>query len=339
MSKWWDYFQEQLEQNPQVKNHHSPCALDALMADEKIQKAIRHSKRAQLAYVHLEEKITTRLIHFLDSITRNAIGQMSTVDFMNVKGFESKCEATEKQKKYIETRDTLEFYIKSMITNHNSRDSQTHAFRRLITVANYLFKHKNYDACSIILFALAPLKTEVYVDAMPKSIEEQYNYLSKLMTPPFSKLNQYLQKHKCSRDIVPIPIMVRKIQYIQHLQENLNVIVEGNAEKKLRNSETKVKTKILNMITTCKEYNLSIPYCMKLEEIKHKAARENNSTLEVAPRPDISIKQEEPTSLIFRRDTKKTLTFRPRSNSLFKDLNKRFEEFTESLPSTPRSGV
>ncbi|KTD36148.1 RasGEF domain protein [Legionella nautarum] len=240
---------------------------DEQITEPRIQKAIVKKQKNRMFYAHIEAKIASDHAQLINYYLKDAFKKLNSSDFEKPEGFANKEKASFVLQNFHETRDKLAFLIKTDISQHRNRDSQINAFRRWITTAEILLKHRSYEGYFLVITLLMQIDTEQKLSIeTPVVCQEIFNKLCNLTDPSlnFKALRDKIKNNKAPQDFTPIFIWSRDLtalnSAIEQARDTTNTLVQQIRRETGNNegfSSEEKKDKILGEIRCEQQVPLS----------------------------------------------------------------------------------
>ncbi|RUR17701.1 hypothetical protein ELY21_10325 [Legionella sp. km535] len=222
-------FQDWLNRNGNflfLSNPISSEQIDTVLADKSVQKSIASSKKNQVIYSYIENKIVTDYASVIDFKLRDVFYKLSLDDFRDPRGFESKNKSSYNQCNYFELRNELEFFLKQDILQHHARpDAKLNAFRRWIEVSDVLLRRHCYEGFMLVFTNLQLIASPNLVSSLPQSVQKNYHELCQLNSPNKNHfaLRNFIKTHSNETDFSPLIFSYHAIAVINesivHIRE------------------------------------------------------------------------------------------------------------------------
>lgn len=181
--------------------------MDKLISQVPFQKSIAGSKKNQLIYSYIENKIVLDYTNLIDLKLRGVFKNLDKEEFREPNGFENKAKSSLQQKQYFELRDQLEFFLKHDIQQHQTNpDAQLNAFRRWVEVSDSLLKRHCYEGFLLIFINVQLIAKPHLINGLPPGLQQNYQELCRLSAPDrnHSALRQFIATNSNERDFTPL---------------------------------------------------------------------------------------------------------------------------------------
>ncbi len=204
-----NYFKEFLSKKENLAFWNQPLAsekLDRLISNPKIQKSIANDKKNQALYAYIEQTIVKDYASLIDLKLREVFKILTIKEFEEPGGFERKEKSSLRQKRYFETRQHLEFFLKHDINQHNNPDAQLNAFRRWIDISNELLKRHCYEGFLLIFVNLQLMAKPNLLEGLPENSRTIYKHLLLISATHknHAALRNYIQLNSKHDDFFPL---------------------------------------------------------------------------------------------------------------------------------------
>lgn len=180
---------------------------DKLISQASMQKSIAGSKKNQLFYSYIENKIVLDYANLIDFKLRSVFNNLKIDEFKEPDGFERKTKSSVNQENYFELRNQLEFFLKQDIQQHqNNPDAQLNAFRRWVEISDSLLKRHCYEGFLLIFINLQLIAKPHLINGLPIGLQRNYHELCSISSPDrnHSALRTFINVNSNERDFTPL---------------------------------------------------------------------------------------------------------------------------------------
>lgn len=251
--------------------------LDKAIADKDIQKSIATSRKEQLLYSFVENRIASDYAWLIDYKLREVFKTFTMTEFEETSGFERKEKSSFRQQHYFEVRNHLEYFLKHDIQQYRDcADSELNAFKRWVEISDLLLRRHCYEGFLLICANLQLVERPHLIEGLPECLRNSYQEMTRLCAPDgnHKALRTLIKRNQKPHDFPPLIFGTHAITSLNEslsLLQQRDIVLQENYQE-LSIQIERLSTVIFPEYDSCELLktleNEQIKISHKLEEIR-----------------------------------------------------------------------